>query len=53
MTARSKGSIEVQVPDAETEQQFLLLAVQAAVKTYRARHDGSPRPSPHARGAIA
>lgn len=31
-------SIELHVPYAETEQEFLRLAVQAAVKSYRERH---------------
>ncbi len=37
--------IELHVPHAESEQQFLLLAVQAALKTYRAaqRRDSSPQ----------
>lgn len=30
--------VELLVPSAETEQEFLLLAVQAAVKKYRAAH---------------
>ncbi len=31
-------SIELHVPYAETEQEFLRLAVQAAVRSYRERH---------------
>ncbi|ALA61089.1 hypothetical protein NITMOv2_4720 [Nitrospira moscoviensis] len=31
--------IEIQVPDADTEQKFLRLAVQAAVRRYRERHE--------------
>lgn len=36
--------VEIRVPDSTTEQEFLLLAVQAAVTTYRASHrkDSSP-----------
>jgi hypothetical protein len=36
--------IELDVPDAKTEQEFLRLAVQAAVMKYRALHnkDSSP-----------
>jgi hypothetical protein len=36
--------IELHVPSAESEQEFLLLAVQAALKQYRASHhkDFSP-----------
>jgi hypothetical protein len=46
MTAVSERLIDVQVPDAKTEQLFLLLAVQAAVKTYRARRAGAPALAP-------
>jgi hypothetical protein len=36
--------IELYVPDAKTEQEFLRLAVQAAVIKYRALHDKNSNP---------
>jgi hypothetical protein len=42
---RTDHSIEIHVPDAETEQTFLLLAVEAAIKKYRERHRGGPLPA--------
>lgn len=36
--------VELLVPNAETEQEFLLLAVQAAVMKYRKPHSSSINP---------
>ena len=38
--------VELLVPSAETEQEFLLLAVHAAVKKYRASHHTPTIPPP-------
>jgi len=38
--------VELIVPNAETEQEFLLLAVDAAVKQYRAAHQQHSIPPP-------
>jgi len=47
--------IELLVPSAETEQEFLLLAVQAAVKKYREAqhtHAVSPQTTRHEVGSL-
>jgi len=38
--------VELFVPNAETEQEFLLLAVDAPVKQYRATHQNHSIPPP-------
>ncbi len=40
----SNPYIELYVPDAKTEQEFLQLVVQAAVMKYRALHDKDSSP---------
>jgi|DewCreStandDraft_4_1066084.scaffolds.fasta_scaffold205773_2 hypothetical protein len=42
---RTDHFIEIHVPDAETEQLFLLLAVEAAIKKYRERRRSGPLPA--------
>ena len=44
------STLSVQVPYAETEQQFLVLAVQAAVKTFRTIHASYNRSPAHSAG---
>lgn len=46
------GSIEIHVPDAESEQTFLLLAVQAAMKTYREKHNQARIPHAEPEGVM-
>jgi hypothetical protein len=41
---RVRPYVELLVPSAETEQEFLLLAVQAAVMKYRKPHGSSVNP---------
>lgn len=45
-------SIEIHVPDAESEQTFLLLAVQAAMKTYREKHNQARIPHAEPEGVM-
>lgn len=45
-------SIEIHVPDAESEQTFLLLAVQAAMKTYREKHKEARIPHAEPEGVM-
>jgi hypothetical protein len=50
----SDPHIELYVPNAKTEQEFLQLVVQAAVMKYRALHDKDSSPTQtHCDGAIA
>jgi hypothetical protein len=46
MLSSRHGLLTLYVPDAQTEQQFVMLAVQVAVKTYRQEHPpASPLPA--------
>lgn len=46
MLSSRNGLVTLHVPDAQTEQQFVMLAVQVAVKTYRQEHPpASPLPA--------
>jgi len=49
----SAPHVQIHIPDAKTEQEFLQLAVQAAVKKYRELHVRiSPPQGPFAEGYV-